>query len=564
MAYDVYLQAKRTGVVPSANTFTHLLSLLCGLGEAGSGSSQVRLAVMPHNIEAALIVREDMKRAGFNLHETSYSSLIRCCCTNGRFADACLFYEEMKFQSYVPKLRTMSPLLVGLCALGDIERSFTIYDEMTRRFHIQPTEREYQALLKAAMVASDKRFEEVLHAMMDEIMVLRSNSTVSVLIDWFTKPNNLVVADGSSAYSVSYSDVDETGYVAVNGETLQSVDIDASVRSVLLSQLESFAVVRPPDRKIKINNKVKDLHTSLAKRAKNLIETASDANEANQRKIDGGNREDVVGTEMMTDSCRATDDWRNNTVVAVSGMLDETGAKQASLLLKRSSEVDEGAGCATAVGDETAATLEDRDSTNIAVFKKRKETHPRDAVSLIEVWTRYKSWLERHARDQLQQTTCSSNISRNSRINGVGVNIVGVSDSTGNHGYGLDQRRRFDVIIDGANVGYYKQNYAGAPLHVDYGQIDQMIEHLLALHRCPVVFMHARHTMDAMVPDAAAAQLLASWRERGLLYVTPKGFNDDWFWLYGAVRYGCQVVTNDEMRDHHFQLLSPKYVLFFI
>ncbi|KAJ1401664.1 hypothetical protein B484DRAFT_300011, partial [Ochromonadaceae sp. CCMP2298] len=35
--------------------------------------------------------------------------------------------------------------------------------------------------------------------------------------------------------------------------------------------------------------------------------------------------------------------------------------------------------------------------------------------------------------------------------------------------------------------------------------------------------------------------------------------NDDWFWLYAAVSLRKRVVTNDEMRDHHFQLLHPRW-----
>jgi hypothetical protein len=29
----------------------------------------------------------------------------------------------------------------------------------------------------------------------------------------------------------------------------------------------------------------------------------------------------------------------------------------------------------------------------------------------------------------------------------------------------------YDVIVDGANVGYYKQNFAGAPRHIDFRQV---------------------------------------------------------------------------------------------
>lgn len=50
--------------------------------------------------------------------------------------------------------------------------------------------------------------------------------------------------------------------------------------------------------------------------------------------------------------------------------------------------------------------------------------------------------------------------------------------------------RRYDVIIDGANVGYHKQNYAGAPSHVAYNQIDAMARLLKGKGFKPVIVLH--------------------------------------------------------------------------
>ena len=52
------------------------------------------------------------------------------------------------------------------------------------------------------------------------------------------------------------------------------------------------------------------------------------------------------------------------------------------------------------------------------------------------------------------------------------------------------QNRRYDVIIDGANVGYYKQNFAGAPGHVAYDQIDAMAKYLINRGYKPVIVLH--------------------------------------------------------------------------
>ena len=115
----------------------------------------------------------------------------------------------------------------------------------------------------------------------------------------------------------------------------------------------------------------------------------------------------------------------------------------------------------------------------------------------------------------------------------------------------------YDVIIDGANIGYYKQNYAEAPQHVDFRQIDWMLRHLQRIGYKPLLMLHCRHLHSNAVP-ADYMPLVKAWRNEKLVFETPSKCNDDWFWLYLAVTLQCKVVTNDEMWDHHFQMLSPR------
>lgn len=56
----------------------------------------------------------------------------------------------------------------------------------------------------------------------------------------------------------------------------------------------------------------------------------------------------------------------------------------------------------------------------------------------------------------------------------------------------------------------------------------------------------------------ASFSLSLSYYLTSMYFFPLKGCNDDWFWLYMAVALKCQVVTNDEMRDHHFQMLHPR------
>ena len=163
-------------------------------------------------------------------------------------------------------------------------------------------------------------------------------------------------------------------------------------------------------------------------------------------------------------------------------------------------------------------------------------------------------------------------------------------------------------MIDGANIGYYKTNYSGAPTSVDYIQIHWLVMHLLSIGHYPLLILHARHTFESVIkartttcisttthtpysrpgtgtgtgkgsgkgsgtgswedthtlktsalsPMIDIPGIVAYWKRNQILYTTPRGSNDDWYWLYATVRLNISVITNDEMRDHHFKMLAPR------
>jgi ribonuclease P protein 3 len=122
-------------------------------------------------------------------------------------------------------------------------------------------------------------------------------------------------------------------------------------------------------------------------------------------------------------------------------------------------------------------------------------------------------------------------------------------------------KQPYDVVIDGANIGYFKQNFAFAPKHVDYEQIDWVVRHFTEkLGKKVLLVMHNRHFSRHMLPEKYRG-LYDAWISEGILYKTPPGMNDDWFWMHAALKYKTLVVTNDEMRDHHFQMMAPKFFL---
>eukprot|EP00887_Chlorella_sp_A99_P004138 scaffold23.g4138.t1 len=146
----------------------------------------------------------------------------------------------------------------------------------------------------------------------------------------------------------------------------------------------------------------------------------------------------------------------------------------------------------------------------------------------------------------------------------------------------LGRHGPFGAVVDGANVALYGQNFETGGF--TFGQIRTAVEHLRSKHPelKPLVILHVGRTKaaPAQAPEAqtllqarrgadgiAAPALLVvpaspqELRDQRSFYAAPAGSNDDWYWIYAAVSAGARglLVSNDEMRDHLFQLLAPKY-----
>lgn len=171
----------------------------------------------------------------------------------------------------------------------------------------------------------------------------------------------------------------------------------------------------------------------------------------------------------------------------------------------------------------------------------------------------------------------------------------------------LSKRPPFDVVVDGANVGFNNQNREGGQFQ--YGQIDAVVNCLREAGRRVLLVLHAKWLREdadlsvvkrkkrkleqiskdtpSVLPEdssedgesdgfyphdpvtdaereAAPGTPLSwvrSWKESGILVRVPEKECDDWYWLFAALssaRRGArnvQVVSNDHMRDHHWRML---------
>ncbi|KAL9226988.1 hypothetical protein vseg_002739 [Gypsophila vaccaria] len=111
----------------------------------------------------------------------------------------------------------------------------------------------------------------------------------------------------------------------------------------------------------------------------------------------------------------------------------------------------------------------------------------------------------------------------------------------------------FDAVVDGANVGLINTH------NFSFRQLNNVVDELRKISpskKMPLIVLHRGRVSGGPAEHPNARRMLENWRKAGALYATPKGSNDDWYWLYAAVSNKCLLVTNDEMRDHLFQLLG--------
>ena len=125
----------------------------------------------------------------------------------------------------------------------------------------------------------------------------------------------------------------------------------------------------------------------------------------------------------------------------------------------------------------------------------------------------------------------------------------------------LDEHGPFGVIIDAANVAFYNQNFESGGFN--FSQIEAVVDRVSADYPDlkPLVVLHVNRTRGPAASAPKARALLQTLTEQNRFFAAPMGSNDDWYWMYAAVVAGTEgiLVSNDEMRDHLFNLLAPKY-----
>ncbi|XP_027344418.1 proteinaceous RNase P 1, chloroplastic/mitochondrial-like [Abrus precatorius] len=120
----------------------------------------------------------------------------------------------------------------------------------------------------------------------------------------------------------------------------------------------------------------------------------------------------------------------------------------------------------------------------------------------------------------------------------------------------LQRHGPFDAVVDGANIGLANGH------KFSFSQLNSVVEQLHQMSpskRLPLIILHKNRVTGGPAQNPKYRRLIENWKNNGALYATPQGSNDDWYWLYAAVSCKCLLLTNDEMRDHLFQLLGSSF-----
>lgn len=111
-------------------------------------------------------------------------------------------------------------------------------------------------------------------------------------------------------------------------------------------------------------------------------------------------------------------------------------------------------------------------------------------------------------------------------------------------------------MVDAANVGLFGQ---GRFMPHKINAVANEIRQRLPSKKFPLIILHNKRIKGDKMDEPINRSLIDKWNNADALYATPSGSNDNWYWLYAAIKFRCLLVTNDEMRDHLFQLLGNDF-----
>lgn len=109
------------------------------------------------------------------------------------------------------------------------------------------------------------------------------------------------------------------------------------------------------------------------------------------------------------------------------------------------------------------------------------------------------------------------------------------------------RKKKYTVVVDGANLGRYDQG-KNSQGDLNFSQIELGIRTLSERGERVMLVINEQHLQTA---SSNSQKSIRNIQEIAEVLPTPRGLDDDLFWLYAAVcKVGVKLLTNDEIRNH--------------
>ena len=544
--------------------------------------SNIQLSVLSvcykiEHLQVAIDMFNDMIESGVPPTEQSYLALIRCHSDGGNVDDAIAFVKHMITIGIEPKIRTYQPILESLCyKMHEPMKALEIIKHMYRQ-DVHPRSEQLALLLETSGRNVSYLSDPMYRASLNEFI---GNSSSNVL--------GITAKDIATVVS-SVSNVHGS-----NGGRDEMKGKDAQDPGTLLESLET--ILETPDcmiidvdvekRNVWTLNTVQEGVASIYENRRDLPpDCAIVYQKEKYRFLDSDEVHDLVNVSIPLEE--------NNTRFDVA--IDEDGAIKSwyalKILLSSDQHLEDDVAreisqLRVARGQRSPVRHEFRIKKSAASRKKdensrtlpslSKAPYPLRKAEIVGISNRscrcpncgnylkpmYLTEEERHrVRVALMKIASTSSLNQCK-------NLQAFSDW-------LNEQEEFVYIVDGANVAYNKQNFENGKF--SYRQIELVVnqiekdypgERILVIIPYPYaqrivpnsVQYNGRRKLTYLADDEIA--VLERLQKNNMLYITPQGSDDDWYWMYCTVNEGRKsssyVVTNDLMRDHRLAFLEPR------
>ena len=548
--------------------------------------SNIHLSVLSvcyrqEHLQVAIDLFNEMIESGVPPTEQSYLALIRCQSDGGLVDEAIALVKHMISVGIEPKLRTYQPILESLCyKIHNPQKALEIIKHMYRQ-EINPRSEQLALLLETSGRNVSYLNDPWYKASLDEFIGNSSSDILGMTAKDIVRVVSSLNSFHNEEETINLYDDETRKNVSIPnpGTLLESIDtIHDSPECMIVD-------VDPDEEVIWTLNAVQDSVSSIYENRHDLPSDCSIVYQKEKyRFLDSDGIHDLVNVSIPLEE----NDNRSDVAIDEGGKIKSWYALKILLssdhylednIAPEISQLRAARGQRSPVRHElrmkkASSHKKDQDSTSPCSLGKAP--YPMKKAEVVGISNKscrcpncgdyltsmFLTEEERHrVRAALMKIASTSSLNQCK-------NLQAFSDW-------LQEQEEFVYIVDGANVAYNKQNFENGKF--SYRQIELVVnrieeeypgERILVIIPYPYaqkivpnsVNYNGKRRLSYLSDEEIA--VLERLQKNNMLYITPQGSDDDWYWMYCTVSEGrkCSsyVVTNDLMRDHRIAFLEPR------